>query len=224
MPDAPTIPYRPRRILREEGLRRGRVFEAEMDGRRSVRHFSDDPVPREMIATAIRTASSAPSGAHMQPWTFVAVSDPAIKQRIRAAAEAEERRSYEGGRMPEEWREALRPMGTTWRKPYLEVVPWIVVLFAQRYGLREDGSRRRHYYVQESVGIAAGLFITALHRMGLATLTHTPSPMGFLSEILERPENERPSILFPIGYPTPDARVPDLKRKSLEQVAVFREG
>jgi len=201
-------------------LRRAEAFQAEMAGRRSVRHFSPDPVPRRLIEIAIRTASTAPSGANRQPWRFVAVSRPDIKRRIRIAAEAEEKRSYEN-RMPPEWLEALEPLGTDWRKPYLETVPWIVVVFEEVHGLSPDGSSRKNYYVKESVGIACGMFIAALHRMGLATLTHTPSPMGFLREILGRPKRERPFILFPIGYPAPDATVPDISRKALGEVAVW---
>ncbi len=182
--------------------------------------FSPDPVSRELIETAIRTASTAPSGAHRQPWTFVLVGGHETKRAIRVAAEEEEKQNYEGGRLPPDWREALEPLGTDWEKPYLEVVPWIVVLFEQRYGIGPDGDRLKHWYVKESVGIAAGLFIAALHQMGLATLTHTPSPMAFLSKLLKRPENERPFCLFPIGYPAPDCVVPDLERKPLEQVMV----
>ncbi|HGY91085.1 MAG TPA: nitroreductase family protein [Planctomycetes bacterium] len=214
------IPYDPPRISAEEGLARGREFFRLMDGRRSVRHFSDRDVPRDMIAWAIRTASTAPSGAHRQPWRFVAVSDPLTKRAIREAAEEEERKSYDS-RMPPEWLEALRPLGTDWRKPFLEVVPWIVVLFEEKHGVKADGSLRKNYYVKESVGIAAGLFIAALHSMGLATLTHTPSPMGFLREILKRPDNERPFILFPIGYPAEGCQVPNLRRKPLEDIAVW---
>jgi nitroreductase len=195
-----------------------------MGARRSVRMFSADPVPRELIEQAIMTGASAPSGAHQQPWTFVAVSDPDVKRRIRKAAEAEERRNYEGGRMPPEWRAALEPLGTEWRKPFLETAPWIVVLFEQVHGWFPDGSVKKHYYARESVGIACGLFIAAIHRMGLATLTHTPSPMGFLSRVLERPSNERPFVLLPVGYPADDCVVPDLIRKSLGDVAVFVEG
>jgi nitroreductase len=201
---------------------RASAYYAEMDGRRSVRDFSPDAVPRRLVELAIRTASTAPSGAHQQPWTFVAVSDPVVKQRIRVAAEAEERRAYEG-RMSEEWLEALAPIGTDWHKPFLDTVPWIVVLFEQVHGSFPDGRHKKHYYARESAGIAAGLFIAALHHMGLATLTHTPSPMGFLREILERPANERPFILFPVGYAADDASVPDLHRKPLEEVAVFIE-
>ena len=199
--------------------RAGAIY-AEADTRRSVRHFSDRPVPRAAVELAIRTASTAPSGAHRQPWTFVLVGDPEVKRRIREAAEAEERQNYTGGRMNAEWQEALRPLGTDWRKPFLETVPWIVVVFEQRYGRHDDGSRRHNYYVKESVGIACGMFISALHRMGLATLTHTPSPMRFLGELLDRPENERPFILFPIGYPADDAMVPNLTRKPLNEVMV----
>lgn len=215
------IPYAAARLPEPDMLARGRAFLAEMDSRRSVRHFAADPVPRELIELAIRAASTAPSGAHRQPWRFVAVSDPDLKRRIRVAAEEEERISYEGGRMPEDWLEALRPLGTGWRKLYLETVPWLVVVFAENHGVNPDGSVRKNYYVKESVGIACGMFIAAIHRMGLATLTHTPSPMGFLSDILGRPNNETPYILFPIGYPAPDAEVPDIKRKPLDDVAIW---
>ena len=217
----PFIPYRPERLPESEMLRRGRAFHEEMDRRRSVRCFSPDPVPRELIELAIRTASTAPSGAHRQPWKFVAVSDPALKREIRIAAEAEEYESYAGGRMPPEWLEALAPLGTHWEKPFLETVPWIVVVFEELYALGSDGRKRKNYYPKESVGIACGLFIAALHRMGLATLTHTPSPMAFLSRLLDRPPNEKPFILFPVGYPAPDAEVPDIRRKGLEEISVW---
>ena len=220
----PFIPYRFERLPEEEMLRRGRAFHEEMDRRRSVRFFSPEPVPRELIELAIRTASTAPSGAHRQPWKFVAVSDPAIKREIRIAAEAEEYESYVGGRMPPEWLEALAPLGTHWEKPFLEAVPWIVVVFEELYAVAPDGRKRKNYYPKESVGIACGLFIAALHRMGLATLTHTPSPMAFLSRLLDRPSNEKPFILFPVGYPAPDAEVPDIRRKGLEEVAVWLGG
>jgi len=200
---------------------RADAFYAEMDRRRSVRFFSDRPVPKHLIERAIQTAGTAPSGAHKQPWTFVAIGDPAVKREIRVAAEEEEKESYEG-RMSPEWLEALAPIGTDWRKPFLETVPWIVVCFAQRTGVGPAGEKVKHYYVNESCGIACGLFIAALHHMGLATLTHTPSPMRFLSEILERPANEQPYILFPVGYPAEDATVPDLRRKELGQIAVWK--
>jgi nitroreductase len=193
---------------------------AEMDTRRSVRDFSDRPVPREVIEYAIAAASTAPSGAHRQPWTFVLVGDPEVKRQIREAAEAEEFENYEGGRIPPHWREALAPLGTDWQKPFLDTVPWIVVVFEERYGVNRDGTKRHNFYVKESVGIACGFFIATLHRLGLATLTHTPSPMAFLTKLLGRPANERPFILFPIGYPADDALVPDLTRKALAEVVV----
>lgn len=185
-----------------------------------MRFFSDDPVPLGLIQEAVRTASTAPSGAHKQPWTYVVTGDPDIKAQIRKAAEEEERVNYEGGRLPPHWREDLEPLGTDWHKPFLETVPWVVVLFEQRYNLREDGTQGHHYYVKESVGISGGLFIAALHHMGLATVTHTPSPMRFLTNLLGRPENERPFCLFPIGYPADDCVVPDLTRKPLDEVMV----
>ena len=217
------IPYRPLRHAEAVMLERGRRFQREMDGRRSVRMFSVDPVPRELIELAIMTGSTAPSGAHQQPWTFVAVGDPEMKRQIRIAAEEEERQSYEGGRMPAEWLAALAPLGTDWHKPFLETAPWIVVLFEQVHGRFPDGSGRKHYYARESVGIACGLFVAAVHQMGLVTLTHTPSPMGFLSTILRRPKHERPFVLLPVGYPADDCVVPDLRRKSLDEVASFVE-
>ena len=210
------------RLEMNEMRARATVFRDELQRRRSVRMFAPDPVPRDLIELAIESASTAPSGAHKQPWRFVATDDPDIKRQIRAAAEEEERVNYLDNRMNSEWQEALAPIGTDHHKEFLEVAPWIVVLFEQRYELSADGERRRNYYVKESCGIAAGMFITALHHMGLSTLTHTPTPMAFLSRVLERPENERPFVLFPIGYPLLDAMVPDLKRKPLADVAVFR--
>lgn len=214
------VPYRPRRPDPSLLVETAKNLHAEADSRRSVRAFSPDPVPREALEWAIRTASTAPSGAHMQPWTFVLVSDAEIKRSIRVAAETEERQNYLDGRLNDEWREALEPLGTDWRKPFLETAPWLVVVFEQRYGIRPDGSRRHHYYVKESVGIATGMFIWAVHRLGLATLTHTPSPMRFLNSILERPENERPFVLMPVGYPAEDCTVPDLRRKDLGEIMV----
>lgn len=208
------------RLPLDESRRRATDHYTEMDRRRSVRMLADDPVPRDLIETAVRTASTAPSGAHQQPWRFVATSAPAVKRAIREAAEHEERTNYEGGRMNDEWRREIEPLGTDHHKEFLEMAPWIVVLFEVRYGIRPDGSRRHHYYVKESCGIAAGLFITALHHMGLATLTHTPSPMAFLTDVLGRPENERPFVMFPIGYPVPGCQVPVLERKPLSEVFV----
>ncbi|MEM6328601.1 MAG: nitroreductase family protein [Bacteroidota bacterium] len=219
----PTIPYAPLPVTEAERAPRAEAFFGEMDARRSVRTFSDAPVPRRLIELAIQTASTAPSGAHKQPWTWVAVSDPEVKRRIRVAAEEEEKAFY-ASRASDEWLDALAPIGTDWQKPYLETAPWLVVLFAQRFKPRPDGSREKHYYVPESCGIAAGMFITALHRMGLATLTHTPSPMGFLRDVLERPSHEAAMILFPVGMPAEGTEVPDLRRKPLEEVAVWFEG
>ena len=201
----------------EQMRERAAQFYERMAQRRSVRDFSDRPVPRELIKDAIRTAGTAPSGANQQPWQFVAVDDPNLKQEIREAVEDEEKKTYEE-RMPDEWREALAPLGTDWQKPYLTTAPWIVVCFAEPYGIDDDGEKRTHYYVQESVGIACGLFITALHHMGLATLTHTPAPMGFLRNILDRPDHERPYILFPVGYPADGATVPDVDKKPLDEI------
>jgi len=220
-PEYRPVPYDFQALSEAEMRARARAFFLEMNQRRSVRFFSDRPVPRECIEYAVRTAGTAPSGANMQPWTFVAVDDSALKRRIREGAEKEERTSYEGGRMSPEWREALAPLGTDWRKPFLETAPYLVVCFAQRHGLREDGRPRKHYYVQESVGMACGLFITAIHRMGLVTLTHTPSPMRFLNRILNRPEHESPYVLFPVGFPADDVTVPDIKRKDLDEFLVW---
>ena len=209
-------------VTDEECLRRSDRLYRRMDRRRSVRQFSDRPVARGVIKNLIRAASTAPSGAHKQPWTFVAVADLKIKAAIRRAAEAEERENY-ARRMPEEWLEALEPFATDWHKPFLEIAPWLVVLFQQNVERLPSGEQRKNYYVSESVGIAAGMFLSAVHEVGLAALTHTPSPMGFLSEILDRPSNEKPFLLIPVGYPAKGCEVPDLKRKNLEEVAVFLE-
>jgi len=219
---APFVPLAFDRRPAEESLRRARAFHAEMDRRRTTRHFATDPVPRELIAHAIRTAGTAPSGAHQQPWTFVAVANPDLKARIRAAAEEEERAFYHG-RAPQEWIDALAPLGTDEHKPHLTDAPWVVVLFRQAHGVLPDGRKRTFYYTQESCGIAAGLFIAAVHHMGLVTLTHTPNPMGFLGELLGRPPHEKAMLVMPVGYPAPDARVPDIRRKALEEIASWRE-
>lgn len=202
-------------------LRRGGgEFSEFLGGRRSVRAFSREAVPRECIDLAISCANTAPSGAHLQPWKFAVIGDPEIKHRVRVEAETEERQNYEGGRLPPEWRAALAPLETSSDKSYLDVVPWIVVCFAEKYITTPDGEKQKTYYVNESVGIACGFFIAALHRMGLSTLTHTPNPMGFLTAICQRPASERPFILFPVGFAAADAMVPDLRRKSLDQVAI----
>ncbi len=216
------VPLQFTRLDAEEALRRSREFLELMKTRRSVRHFSDEPVPSELIENALRTAATAPSGANQQPWTFVVVSDPDVKARIREAAEHEERLLYEK-RASEEYLEALEPIGTGYVKRHITDAPYVIVVFEQVYGLEPDGSRHKHYYVRESVGIATGLLLASLHAAGVCTLTHSPSPMGFLKEILERPENERPFVLIPVGYPAPGAEVPEvaLKKKPLEDVAEF---
>jgi iodotyrosine deiodinase len=220
-PAYPFIPLRFERLTPEEQLRRAAEIEQRMKSRRTTRHFSAEPVPRELVEAAIRIASRAPSGANQQPWHFVLVGDAEIKRRIRIAAEAEERESYER-RMPDDWLAALAPLGTDWHKEFLETVPWLIVVFRQDYGTARaaDGSEHKvkHYYVQESVGIACGFLIAALHWVGLAALTHTPSPMRFLSEILRRPPNEKPYLLLPVGYPAADARVPDISKKPLSEI------
>lgn len=204
-----------------EMRQRTTAFYEEIRRRRSVRDFSSRPVPIEVIEYCLRAAASAPSGANQQPWHFVVVRDDALKARIREAAEAEEREFYER-RAPDEWLEALAPLGTGPEKSFLEIAPILIAIFAQSYSFDEGGNRRKHYYVQESVGIATGILITALHHAGLATLTHTPSPMGFLNEILERPPNERPYLLLVVGYPAEDAQVPVISKKPLEEVASFK--
>jgi nitroreductase len=204
----------------DQQRQRAASFLASMRTRRTVRDFAPDPVPDEVIDAAVAVAASAPSGANMQPWRFVVVRDPDVKRRIREAAEAEEKESYER-RMPSEWLEALAPLGTDWHKPFLETAPVLIVVFRIDYGLAGNpGAERRikHYYVSESVGIASGMLLAALHWSGLATLTHTPSPMGFLAKILGRPANEKPYVLIPVGYPTADAMVPDISRKALSEV------
>jgi nitroreductase len=217
----PFVPLQFTRLPLDASLERARAFYAEMNRRRTTRHFATTPVPRECIELAIRTAGTAPSGAHQQPWTFVAVSDVALKAAIREAAEEEERAFY-AGRAPDEWRDVLAPLGTDEHKPHLTDAPWVVVAFRQSYGFNEDGSRKTFYYTTESVGIAVGLFIAAIHHMGLVSLTHTPSPMGFLGELLGRPANEKAFVVMPVGYPADDARVPDISRKALSDIALFK--
>jgi len=213
------IPLIFERLPVERMRERGRELLAELARRRSVREFSSEPVPRELIELAIAAAGTAPSGANRQPWHFVAVADPAVKAEIRRAAEAEERAFYQGGRATPAWLAAVAPLGTSWQKPFLDTAPWLVAVFKQLSRAAEDGGTETNYYVSESVGIACGLFITALHHMGLATLTHTPQPMRFLSRILGRPDNERPFILFPVGYPAPQCRVPAITKKALSDIS-----
>jgi iodotyrosine deiodinase len=204
----------------DEMLRRAREFYEEADRRRTVRQFSDRPFPIEVVEDCLRAAGTAPSGAHRQPWHFAVVSESALKTRIREAAEAEEREFY-GRRAPQDWLDALAPLGTDENKPFLETAPFLIVIFARIYGMDAAGEREKNYYVQESVGIATGMLISALHHSGVACLTHTPSPMGFLNELLGRPSNERPFLLLVVGYPAPEAVVPDLERKPLDDIASF---
>lgn len=218
MPQPEFVPLNFTRLPDDEMRRRARSFLEMVRTRRSVRHFSDEPIPLDVVETAIEAASQAPSGANQQPWRFVLVTDPEVKRRIRAAAEAEERQNYER-RFPEEWLHALEPFGTDWRKEFLETAPCLIVVFRIDYGL-DGGQKRKHYYVQESVGLACGFLLAALHAAGLAALTHTPSPMGFLARLLDRPENERPFLLIPVGFPAEGAQVPAITRKPLDQVLI----
>lgn len=204
----------------DEMLSRARAFADELNRRRTTRQFSDRPVAREVIEQCLRAAGSAPSGAHQQPWHFVAVGDQQLRHQIRLAAEEAEREFY--ATAPAEWLAALEPLGTDAVKPYLDLAPWLIVVFAEKYGVGADGQAHKHYYVNESVGIATGFLIAALHHAGLATLTHTPNPMGFLSTLLQRPSNEKAVMVVVTGYPAPDARVPRLTRKSLSGIATFR--
>jgi iodotyrosine deiodinase len=213
------VPYTPAVVPAAESVERAARLRADLAGRRSVRRFSPRPVPDQVVVDAIAVAATAPSGAHQQPWTFVVVEDPAVRAAIRAAAEEEERRSY-AGRLGEEWLTALRPLGTDADKPHLTDASHLVVVFQQRYYLDADGGRHKHYYVDESVGIAVGMLLTALHLSGVAALVHTPSPMGFLARVLDRPRNEKAFAVIPVGYPAADATVPDLARKPLDQVMV----
>ncbi|MEC4574102.1 nitroreductase family protein [Streptomyces virginiae] len=217
-PYRPTA-YRPERMPQHESLARAAELRARMDERRTVRHFSPDPVPEQVVRDAVACASTAPSGAHQQPWTFVLVKDPAVRGQIRAAAEQEEELSYDG-RLGDEWLAALRPLGTDAVKTHLTDAPALIVVFQQRYWLGPDGTKRKHYYVDESVGIAVGMLLSALHLSGLAALIHTPSPMRFLGHVLNRPANEKAFAVIPVGYPAADCTVPDLIRKSLDQVIV----
>ncbi|MCA9001907.1 MAG: nitroreductase family protein [Planctomycetes bacterium] len=201
--------------------RRAQALLLESSRRRSVRHFTDEPIPDGVLDACIQTAGTAPSGAHKEPWTFVVITDPASKRAIREAAEEEERQNY-GGRMNEEWLRDLAPLGTDAEKPFLETAPALIVVFRHAWQVGPGGERQQCYYTQESVGIASGFLLMALHHAGLATLTHTPSPMAFLSKLLGRPENEKPYLLIPVGYPTPDCQVPNLKRRALGELRIQR--
>ncbi len=217
----PFIPYHHTRRAPDDMLRRAEEFYGHMQQRRSVRDFSPDRLPDGLLEKLILTAGSAPSGAHKQPWRFVVVTDADVKRQIREAAEIEERENYER-RFSQQWLEDLAPLGTDWRKPFLEVAPALIVVF--RIDFERDGDRvKKHYYVMESVGIAVGLLIAAIHNAGLVTLTHTPNPMAFLSKLLKRPSNEKPYVLMPVGYPAPDVQVPDLKRKPLSDIILYNQ-
>jgi nitroreductase len=224
MPDPDHLPYNGLpQLSQKEMLTRAHTFRHLMTQRRTVRDFSDRPVPREIISECIQTAGQAPSGANMQPWHFEVVGDPELKKKIRRAAEEEERQFY-GGRASEEWLDDLEPLGTDASKPFLEVAPWLIVIFEQRHGAAPDGGKKRYYYTKESVGLATGFLIAALHQAGLASLTHTPSPMGFLNQILDRPAAEKPFLLLVTGYPADEVLVPNITRKTPEQFMRFREG
>jgi len=216
-PEHRFIPLDWPREAEERQRQRLREFEDRMRSRRTVRAFSPEPVPMDLIDSAIRVAGTAPSGANQQPWRFVVVTDPAVKREIRLAAEAEEKENYER-RFPPDWIEALAPFGTDWQKEFLEIAPALIVVFRIDYGIGEDGRKVKHYYVTESVGIATGFLLTALHVAGLATLTHTPNPMGFLGRICGRPGNERASLLIPVGYPAEGAIVPELSKRTLAEI------
>jgi len=212
------VPYQNSNLGEAEMLSESQLFYDQLSLRRSVRDFSDRQIPKEVIENLVKTAASAPSGANRQPWTFCIVSSPQIKKAIREAAEKEEYESYQH-RMSEEWLADLAPLGTDWQKPFLETAPYLIVVFKRVYELENDGHKHNNYYVNESVGLACGFLIAAIHKAGLVTLTHTPSPMNFLSSILKRPDNERPFLLLPVGYPAKDAQVPDIHRKKLSEVS-----
>ena len=214
------IPYEPLRYSAEESQKRASDWRNYMDKRRSIRYFADTPVAKSVIEDLIMTASSAPSGAHKQPWTFCAVSNPDIKEQIRKAAEKEEYESY-NGRMSQEWLDDLKPFKTNWQKEFLTIAPWLIIVFKKAYNLDKEGNKTKNYYVNESVGLACGFLLTAIHNAGLVSLTHTPSPMNFLQQVLKRPENERPFLLIPVGYPATEVEVPDLKRKDIDEVTVW---
>jgi iodotyrosine deiodinase len=216
------IPFTREAFSDEEMLERTESFFKWADERRSVRDFSDKPVPKKVMENIIMTASTAPSGAHKQPWTFCLISSSELKSKLRALAEEEEKKSY-GGRMSEQWLKDLEPLGTDWVKEFIDVAPWIVIVMKRAYEVGEDGSKMNNYYVNESVGLASGFLLMAVHNAGLVALTHTPSPMNFIAKALDRPENERPFLLIPVGHPAEDAKVPSLERKSKNQVIDYYE-
>ena len=216
----PFITYKKESYSPDEMLVRSRHFFEWMNLRRTIRDFSDKPVPKQVIENILETASTAPSGAHKQPWTFCVVNDPALKKQIREAAEKEEYDSY-NGRMGEEWLQDLAPLQTDWQKPFLETAPHLIIVFKRSYEIKEGGKKHQNYYVTESCGIACGFLLAAIHHAGLGALTHTPSPMNFLAKLLGRPENEKPYLLIPVGYPAEECFVPDIQRKKIQEIAVF---
>lgn len=216
----PYIPYKGDDFSNEEMIERSKSFFDWADKRRSVRDFDSKPVPKEVMENILMTASTAPSGAHKQPWTFCLISNDSLKSKLRALAEEEEKKSY-AGRMSDEWLEDLAPLGTDWQKEFIDIAPWIVIVMKRAYEFNEDGSKHNNYYVSESVGLASGFLLMAVHQAGLVALTHTPSPMNFIAKALERPENERPFLLIPVGFPTKDAMVPDLSRKTKGDVIEY---
>lgn len=216
----PFISYSKKSFTSDEMQSRSQHFFEWMDTRRTVREFSDQPIPEGVIDNIIRAASTAPSGAHKQPWTFCVVKNPEIKKQIRIAAEQEEQESY-SGRMTDEWLKDLAPIGTDWQKPFLEIAPYLIIVFKRSYELEEGNHKHQNYYVTESCGLACGFLLTAIHDAGLVALTHTPSPMNFLSKILNRPQNEKPFLLIPVGYAATECWVPDLKRKELKDICVW---
>lgn len=218
----PFIPYSRPFVDEETMLEKSKTFLEWADERRSVRDFSNRPVPKEVIENLIMTGSTAPSGAHKQPWTFCLISNASLKSKLRALAEEEEKKSYDG-RMSEQWLKDLEPLGTDWQKEFIDVAPWIVIIMKRVYEVRENGEKNNNYYVSESVGLAAGFFLMAVHNAGLVALTHTPSPMNFIAKALNRPENERPFLLIPVGYPNENATIPDIYRKKSDEVVHYYE-
>ncbi|WP_291866239.1 nitroreductase family protein [Maribacter sp.] len=216
------VVYQSNALSQKELIKQSAAFYNFLNQRRSIREYADTAVPKKVIEALLKTASSAPSGAHKQPWTFCAVSNPALKTKIKEAAEAEEKESYKS-RMSDRWKKDLEPLGTNMHKPFLEVAPWLIIVFKKVHEVGESGEKMNNYYVNESVGIACGMLITAIHNAGLVTLTHTPSPMNFLAKLLNRPSNERAFLLLPIGYPKSPTYVPDIERKPLDEIAVFYE-
>lgn len=216
----PFVEYSKETFGESKTVERSFDFFSWMNRRRTVRDFSDKPVPKDVIENIIKTASTAPSGAHKQPWTFCVISNADLKSKIREAAEKEERESYEG-RMSDEWIKDLEPLGTDWHKPFLDIAPYLIIVFKRSYEFEDDGSKHQNYYVTESVGLACGFLLSAIHNAGLAALTHTPSPMNFLSKILNRPENEKPFLLIPVGYAADECFVPNIERKTIDEIAVW---